>query len=219
MRWQYSDLRRARVGHRKGPGPRKRLRRRGWLGSLSLTLARLALAPAIIAATMIGARGWILAAMLLAAFVSDILDGVVARRYGAITPFLRRLDSATDTVFYLATAYSAWTRYPTLLRPLTWPIAIVLVGEAINYVVALIAFRREASYHAWSARLWGALLFLALMALFGTGSAALLPVALLSGMIAQCESLAITAVLPVWRPDVPSVWHAWRLRVAPVVSP
>ena len=168
---------------------------------------------------MVGARGWILAAMLLAGFVSDILDGVVARRYGAITPFLRRLDSATDTIFYLATAYSAWTLHPALLRALTWPIVVVLVGEATNYLVALLVFRREASYHAWSAKLWGALLFLALMVLFGTGSAALLPLALVSGIIAQCDSLAITVVLPVWRPDVPSVWHAWRLRIAHVMLP
>lgn len=192
-------------------------RRRGWLGSLALTLARLALAPAIIAAAIHEARGWILAAMLLAGFVSDILDGVVARRYGAITPFLRRLDSVADTIFYLATAYAAWTLHPASLRELAWPIAVVIAGEATNFLVAFLKFHREASYHAWSAKVWGALLFSALMALFGTGSAAMLPVALLSGIIAQCESLAITAVLPIWHHDVPSVWHAWRLRESSVV--
>jgi len=61
--------------------------RRGWLGSLALTLVRLALAPAFIACTVLGVRGWILALLLIAGFVSDVLDGVVARRYDAITPF------------------------------------------------------------------------------------------------------------------------------------
>ena len=83
-------------------------RRRGWLGALALTLLRLSLAPAFVICASSGTRGWILALMLAVGFASDVLDGVVARRYGAITPFLRRLDSSVDTVFYLAVAYAAW---------------------------------------------------------------------------------------------------------------
>ena len=192
-----------------------RAQRRGWLGSLLLTLLRLALAPVFVACARVGTPGWILALLLVAGFASDILDGVVARRYAAITPFLRRLDSTVDTIFYLAVAYAAWMLYPLPLRLLAWPIAVVLAGEAANYVAAIIKFRREASYHAWSAKLWGVLLFLALLSLFGTGSAELLPIALASGILAQCESLAITLVLPAWRHDVPSLWHASRTGAAP----
>jgi phosphatidylglycerophosphate synthase len=187
--------------------------RRGWFGSLALTLLRLALAPAFMLGARLGMRGWILALMLVVGFASDVLDGVVARRYGAITPLLRRLDSIVDTIFYLAVAFSAWILHPQPLRALAWPISIVLAGEAANYVVALLKFRREASYHAWSAKAWGFLLFLALMSLFGIGSAVLLPIALGAGIVAECESLAITLILPSWRHDVPSIWHARRLRL------
>ena len=112
------------------------VQRRGWRASLSLTLLRLALAPAFILCARLGTRGWILALMLVIGFASDVFDGVVARRYGAITPFLRRLDSTADTIFYLAVAYSAWVLYPQPLRALAWPISIVLAGEAANYLVA-----------------------------------------------------------------------------------
>ena len=108
-----------------------RSQRRGWLASLSLTLARAALAPVFIACALGRARGWVLAGLLLAGFVSDVLDGVVARRYGAITPFLRRLDSTVDTIFYLAVAYSAWTLYPQILRALILPIALVIAPIAL----------------------------------------------------------------------------------------
>jgi hypothetical protein len=63
-----------------------------------------------------------------------------------------------------------------------------------------------------SAKLWGLLLFLALLVLLGTGSAGLLPIALAAGIVAELETLAITMTLPSWRPDVPSVWHAWHIR-------
>lgn len=186
--------------------------RRGYRLSLGLTLLRLALAPALVILALGDAPGVALALALVAGFVSDILDGVVARRAGVVTPRLRRLDSAVDTVFYLGVAYASWHRHAADLRPLALPILIVIGAEALNYGAAYARFRREASYHARSARLWGLLLFLSLLLLLATGRATLLPVALLAGMVAQVETFAITLVLPQWRHDVPSVWHARRAR-------
>lgn len=185
---------------------------RGYRLALSLTLFRLGLAPALVVLAQTGASGVVLALALVAGFLSDILDGVVARRAGAVTPLLRRLDSTVDTVFYLGVAYATWRRHPAELRALAVPILIVIGAEALNYAAAYARFRREASYHARSARLWGLLLFLALFVLLATGRATLLPVALVVGMIAQAEALAITFVLPEWRHDVPSVWNARRIR-------
>jgi CDP-diacylglycerol--glycerol-3-phosphate 3-phosphatidyltransferase len=184
----------------------------GYRLSLGLTLLRLALAPALVVLARTGASGLLLAAALVAGFVSDVLDGVVARRAGVVTPFLRRLDSGVDTVFYLGVAYAAWHRHPDALRALAVPILIVIAAEALNYLVAYARFRREASYHARSARLWGLLLFLALLVLLATGRPTLLPVALAVGMLAEAETFAITLVLRGWRHDVPSVWNALRVR-------
>jgi phosphatidylglycerophosphate synthase len=186
--------------------------RRGWRVSLAITVLRLALAPAVVLLARGRAPGWLLACGLVAGFVSDVVDGMVARRASAVTPFLRRLDSAVDTVFYLAVAYAAWVLHPEPLRRLAVPIGAVIAGEVLNYVVALVRFRREASYHAVSAKLWGLLLFMALLVLLGAGSAMLLPVALAAGIVAELETLAITMTLPAWRHDVPSAWHAWRIR-------
>jgi phosphatidylglycerophosphate synthase len=184
----------------------------GYRLSLALTLLRLALAPALVVLARTGAPGLLLAAALVAGFVSDVLDGVVARRAGVVTPFLRRLDSSVDTVFYLGVAYAAWHRHPDELRALALPILIVIGAEVLNYALAYAKFRREASYHARSAKLWGLLLFLALLTLLAAGSGALLPVALAAGLLAEAETLAITLVLRGWRHDVPSVWNALRVR-------
>lgn len=185
---------------------------RGYRLSLGLTLFRLALAPAVVVLTHTETPGIVLALVLVAGFASDVMDGVVARRAGVVTPLLRRLDSVVDTVFYVGVAYATWHRHPAALRALAVPILIIIGAEALNYAVAYARFRREASYHARSARLWGLLLFLALFVLLATGSAALLPVALAAGVLAQVETLAITLVLPQWRHDVPSVWNARRVR-------
>ena len=141
-----------------------------------------------------------------------MFDGVVARRSGTATPGLRRLDSTVDTIFYLAIAVAAWTLHHDVLRPFVPLIGLVIATELATNVFSWVRFRREASYHAWSARIFGLILFVALFALFATGTGALLLPALVAGLISHGENAAITAVLPAWRHDVPTLLAAWRIR-------
>lgn len=188
--------------------------RAGWLASLGLTLLRLALAPVVLLLLRAGAPSAVFAAILVVGFLSDVFDGVVARRHGVATAALRRLDSSVDTVFYLAISYAVYRLHPAPLLALRWPVAIVLGGEALNYAAAYAVFRREASYHAWSAKVWGGLLFSSLLLLLARGNAIMLPVALAAGIVAQLDTFAITLSLPGWQPDVRSVGHALRIRRA-----
>lgn len=191
-----------------------RRQRWAWAASLALTLLRLALAPALVLMVEAQAPGWTFAAALCTGFVSDVFDGVVARRFGVATSFLRRLDSAVDIVFYVAVAYAAWRLYPAAFGGIKWWVAVIVAGEAVNHVIALRKFGREPSYHAWSAKCWGLLLFLGLFLLLGMGVSSLLPLVIGVGLVAQLEVLAITLVLTEWQHDVPSVWHAYRARQA-----
>ena len=191
-----------------------RRRRRFAAAALALTLVRLALAPVFVAIAATRHAGVLAVALLVAGFVSDVFDGVVARRGGVATASLRRLDSSVDTVFYLCVAWAAWRIAPEPLRANRWGVAAVLATMALNYVVEWLRFRREASYHARSARLFGLVLFLALAWLLATRSGALIPAAVVCGLVSHVENLAITLVLPRWHHDVPSVVHAWRIRRA-----
>ena len=187
---------------------------RGRNTALALTWFRLALAPVLVGVGVSRQGGRLAALVLVAGFLSDVFDGVVARRHGASTSDLRRLDSTVDTIFYLAVAYCAWRLHPDGLRPYLTLVAILIGTEVLNYVAAIVRLGREASYHARTARLFGLLLFVALCALLATGSGALLPLAIAAGFVSHAENLAITLVLPEWRHDVPSVLHAWRIRSA-----
>ena len=77
-----------------------------------LTLLRMALAPVVLWLAFHRPSGPAFAACLAAAFVSDVFDGVIARRLHVATPGLRRLDSAADSVFYLAATAAAWHLHP-----------------------------------------------------------------------------------------------------------
>lgn len=194
--------------------PDEARRRRGFRAALALTLVRLALAPVFVAIAQARHAGALPTALLALGFVSDVFDGVVARRAGVAGAFLRRLDSAVDTVFYLAVAWAAWRIAPGPLRANRVGVALVLATMLLNYAVEWLRFGREASYHARTARLFGLVLFAALAWLLGTGSGALIPAAVACGLLSHAENLAITLVLPRWHHDVPSVLHAWRRRRA-----
>jgi len=180
--------------------------------ALALTLLRLALAPVVVIAALARVPGWVIGGLLLAGFLSDVLDGVVARRTGRATPALRRLDSSVDTVFYLAIAAAGWLLFREELRPtLPW-IAAVIGTELLTNAVSWLRFRREASYHSFSAKLFGLSLFLALLVLFVVGTGALIVPATVIGLVSHAENLAITALLPEWRHDVRSIFTALRIR-------
>jgi CDP-diacylglycerol--glycerol-3-phosphate 3-phosphatidyltransferase len=176
------------------------------------------LAPVCIALALARAPGWSLAAALAIGFLSDVFDGIVARRGDAATPGLRRLDSVVDTIFYLAVAYAVSRLHPAVIRAYGVAIACVIAAELLNYAAAFARFRREASYHAWSAKAWGVLLFVALELLLAIGEPRAIPVALVVALLSQLETLAITLTLPAWDHDVPSVWHALAKR-RQVVAP
>jgi phosphatidylglycerophosphate synthase len=180
--------------------------------ALALTLLRLALAPVIVALGLTRRGGVAIAVLLVIGFLSDVFDGVIARRTGTATPLLRRLDSTVDTVFYLGIAVAAWMLHRAAIRPLLPLILLVIATELATNVLCWLRFRREASYHAWSARVFGLALFVALLLLFAAGSPALILPAIVIGLVSHLENAAITLTLPAWRHDVRSWAVAWQIR-------
>jgi CDP-diacylglycerol--glycerol-3-phosphate 3-phosphatidyltransferase len=187
-----------------------RAQRIGYAASLGLTILRLVLAaPFIWIGASVGS-GSLAAVVLAVGFVSDVYDGIVARRFRVATAGLRRLDSAVDTVFYLAAAFCVWRLHPRAMLNHRWLIVAVLGTLLAGHAFELWKFRREASYHAWLAKAWGAALFMALVFLFVAGDEWLLTIALWLGLASHLENLLITALLRDCQSDVKSAFHVLR---------
>jgi hypothetical protein len=89
--------------------------------------------------------------------------------------------------------------------------------EMVRYAFDLIKFRREASYHTWSSKIWGLLLFIGFFELLVLGASGLfIAIAIYVGIVADLEGLAISLLLRRWQADVPTVLYALRLRDAKV---
>jgi len=182
---------------------------------LGLTLLRAVLGPVLLASALLSPDTTLFAVCLIAALVSDYFDGVIARRLGVATPNLRRMDSIADSIFYVCALMAAWHLHGDILKPHVPAVAALLVLEGVRYVFDWRKFGKEASYHMWSSKLWGLTLFIAFYALLVHGMAGWpVWVTVGLGILADLEGLAISAVLPRWQNDVPTLFHALRLRDA-----
>ena len=179
---------------------------------LGLVAARAGLAPVVVGLAVAGAPGPWTAAVVVAATLTDVFDGVLARRLNVATERLRRLDSAVDTVFYLAVLAALALRHGDVLRAHAVGLALLVGLEAVRHGFDVWKFGRTASYHMWSAKLWGLSLALGLVALFGWGAGGWpVVLAVWLGVATNVEALAASAVLSRWHHDVPSLVHAVRL--------
>jgi CDP-diacylglycerol--glycerol-3-phosphate 3-phosphatidyltransferase len=180
---------------------------------LLLTASRALLAPVLVVLAVYAPSRMAFAVCLIAAFLSDVFDGIIARRLNVATPWLRRLDSIADSVFYAAALFAAWYLYPDQIRRFAPALVVLVALEVARYAFDLAKFRREAAYHMWSSKLWGIFLFLGFFSLLALGHGGT-PVALaiLTGVVADIEGFAISIVLRDWKSDVPTFIHAIRLR-------
>ena len=184
-----------------------------------LIAARLVIAGLLLLDALDGAAGlWFVPGLALA-LLSDIFDGVIARRLKIVTPALRTADSWVDNALLVSVFASLWLARQGVLQSYSAPIVWNLIGYLLYLLVPLVKFRRLSAYHAYSAKASGALLFAAVLALFLVGDLPWLTwAALLVTLWSDIECVLITLILPVWRSDVPSLWHAWKLRHAEGVT-
>ena len=150
---------------------------------------------------------------LTLAVLSDIFDGILARKLGVSTPLLRRYDSAADVAFYLAVLWATWTVHPEIVRDYAWGICLLLVLEIACQGVSFLRSGMPPATHAYSAKLWGLCLFGTFVAILGFGAAkGWMELMIAVGCLADLEVIAIMLIAPAPAVDVPTIVHAVRLR-------
>jgi phosphatidylglycerophosphate synthase len=180
---------------------------------VGLTVLRLLLAPVLVWLVYANAPGIAFALVIAVAFVSDYFDGVIARRVGVASAELRHFDSRADLVFYATASWAVWQLHPDVVRTIAIPALMVVGLDVIRHVFDFVKFGKDVAYHAWSSKVWGLSLALALVLLMGFGIVQpFVAITAILGLIAQVEGLLISVVLPVWTHDVATLGHALRIR-------
>jgi phosphatidylglycerophosphate synthase len=178
-----------------------------------MAAGRAALGPVLAVGAECGWNGLAMAGLVVVALVSDIFDGVLARRWRCDTAGVRLFDTMADTVFYLCAAAALWIGQPGTVRAYAWRLGGLLGLEAVRLGFDLAKFGRPASYHSYLAKTWGLVMASGVVGLFAMrrGNWAF-SCAMVVGVACQMEGLAMSLMLPVWRRDVKTLRAAWRLR-------
>lgn len=158
-------------------------------------------------------RGGLLAVTIVLATLSDIFDGIVARRFGIATTDLRRIDSVVDLAFWLATLVALFLMRPAAVVDNSAVVAFAVGAEVVQQGISLIRFRRMTATHARTAEFMGLCLLVGMtMLALGGSSAIAFWIIGIGTLVATLDGWAIVILLPYWEADIPSALDALRLR-------
>ena len=153
--------------------------------------------------------------VILLAFgvLSDIFDGVIARKYNIATDELRIWDSRVDVAFWLMTTIGLFILYPSLLKTAWIMVAVLGAMELVTRIISQIRFKREASTHHILSKIFTLFLWAMISAIFINGKIGILFwITLLIGVISQAEAMAIMLIIPEWKCDIKNIFVAAKLR-------
>ena len=186
--------------------------RRHWL-PFALIYLRLFLIVPIVLILILQLNEFWLFVCLFVGLLSDVFDGIVARRIGVATTKLRRADTIVDSLFFTALLIAAWITHPELFQKYIVGLVILIGLKVVRMVFEYLKFRRETAYHMWSTKAWGISIFLAMTLLWlGVQTEFFFVLAIVIGIVTNLEGFVTSIILPTWHHDVPSVVHAVRLR-------
>ncbi len=176
-----------------------------------LSAFRIACVPVLLPLAWNGAMGFFLALFGLG-LLSDVLDGAIARRFDLESEFGARLDQWADFALWLAFPVGAWWLWPEIVLREAPYVVIAIVCLLLPTAIAYAKYRAVPGYHTWTAKLNSVLMGVAVPLLLIFDVAGPFRVAALFQLGCAIDELGITFLLAECRHDVPSVFHAARLR-------
>jgi CDP-diacylglycerol--glycerol-3-phosphate 3-phosphatidyltransferase len=179
-----------------------------------LCAIRLLGSPVLIVLAWLGLPGWALAWFIFLS-LTDWFDGKLARLLKQETEFGARLDTVADVTFYSCTLLGmVLLRSEVFEREVGW-IAATVGSYALSVTAGVIKYRRMPSYHTQLAKVSWLLVFVAILAVFAEWSPWIIRAAMFGVTVTNLEATLITILLPEWRANVRSVFHARRQQSEP----
>ena len=92
--------------------------------------------------------------IVLLGLLSDIFDGIIARRQGISEEKLRRMDSMADQLFFICVAFTTYLTSSEFYQRNILEVLLLLSSEALIYLVSYWRFQRGVATHSIGAKLW-----------------------------------------------------------------
>ena len=148
---------------------------------------------------------WIVTLMIIG-LLTDVFDGIIARKLNVASEKLRVWDSNVDQFFWIITiAAIFYINIDFVITNIYW-IASIVILETLCYIVSYAKFKKTIATHSILAKIWTLtmLAFLIDLCLNGVSTYSFV-ICIGLGIVSRIEILLIIIRLKNWTTDVPSI--------------
>jgi len=180
---------------------------------MALVAVRCLIAPFLVIDALDGETGLWFVILFVIAGITDVLDGMIARRYKVVSTMGSAMDGYADVLLYISILFCIWRVHPEIIKSFFIPILTVGATQVISWLVSLFKYSKITSYHTFGGKFWAVTLFVATFSIFAFNYAGILFwIAIIVGIASNIEDMMITLVTPYWAHDVSSIRDALKLR-------
>ena len=145
--------------------------------------------------------------VLVIAFVSDAIDGPIARHLHQESTARSKMDTCADVSIYFSYFLSACWLWPDIIRR-ELPYVVMLAASILMPAIAgALKFRCITAYHTWLVKIASVCIAVSSLLMFIFGPVQPFRISALICLLAGVEELSITLVLHKPGSDVKSLWH------------
>lgn len=149
----------------------------------------------------------ILLCLICIAFLSDVFDGIIARKYNCSNEKLRQMDSRADSFFWLSLCVVLIKFYPEFISHNKLKLFILICSEIGIQVFAYLKYGKSLALHTYSAKLWAMLLFISVLCVIVNYQTQLMfDFAFYWGLVSQMEVFIILLCQKKFLVDVKSLF-------------
>jgi len=167
---------------------------------------RIVAAPFLLILAWNGYPNWFLGLLALA-FLTDAVDGYLARKLHETSELGAQLDSWGDLITYISIPVCIWWLWPEVIRRETWFIVIVLTAYLVPMIIGLAKFHALPSYHTWIAKTAMVMMSASVFAMLVFEYPWAFRFFAVAQILVSAEEIAITLTLKHLRSNVRSYWH------------
>lgn len=144
--------------------------------------------------------------LMVIGFLTDVFDGIIARKLNVASEKLRVWDSNVDQFFWLSVLFAVfYLNQDFLFANWLWIVLIVLL-EASCYIISFIKFKKTIATHSYLAKIWTLSLLAFLIDLsLNASSTYIFWLCIFLGILSRAEIILIIIGLKHWTTDVSSI--------------
>jgi len=145
-------------------------------------------------------------ALMVIGLLTDVFDGIIARKLNVASEKLRVWDSNVDQFFWLSVLFTVFYSNQDFLFANWFWIALIVLLEASCYIISYIKFKKPIATHSYMAKLWTLSLLAFLIDLsLNANSTYVFWICIFLGILSRAEIILIILRLKHWATDVSSI--------------